>query len=189
MFCYCNIQYDPYQEQDSMFQCIGCEDWFHQACIGIKDNDFEEYICSACFEKFDFLACYVGTNGYIGRLPLEINKSCSKPTKIELESTLDRKGIFCLLDWRESLCKCLNCIEIYNSMDAAFVEKETTLEFAIDECQGANTVDLGMKALEQMDRVKAIQSIEHYNDMKNDLMKYLKSFSSIVSLMKQTIKW
>ncbi|KAF9953559.1 hypothetical protein BGZ70_000198 [Mortierella alpina] len=34
-FCWCDIQYDPAKEESTMLQCVVCEDWFHDTCIGI----------------------------------------------------------------------------------------------------------------------------------------------------------
>ncbi|KAF9948438.1 hypothetical protein BGZ72_009657 [Mortierella alpina] len=34
-FCWCDIQYDPVKEESTMLQCVVCEDWFHDICIGI----------------------------------------------------------------------------------------------------------------------------------------------------------
>ncbi len=31
----CDIQYDPAKEESTMLQCVVCEDWFHDTCIGI----------------------------------------------------------------------------------------------------------------------------------------------------------
>ncbi|RKP12542.1 hypothetical protein BJ684DRAFT_20930 [Piptocephalis cylindrospora] len=33
LFCWCNETYDPEVEASPMYQCIVCEDWFHDRCI------------------------------------------------------------------------------------------------------------------------------------------------------------
>ncbi|KAL0075024.1 putative zinc finger in N-recognin-domain-containing protein [Phycomyces blakesleeanus] len=57
-YCRCDELYDPDREDDVMYQCVVCEDWFHQRCIGeIPDfaADFESYICRGCTAKHPFL--------------------------------------------------------------------------------------------------------------------------------------
>ncbi|KAI8997875.1 hypothetical protein BDB01DRAFT_772728 [Pilobolus umbonatus] len=57
-YCRCNQLYDPDKEEDPMYQCLGCEDWFHERCIGIMPDiiaDFECYICRDCTKRYPFL--------------------------------------------------------------------------------------------------------------------------------------
>ncbi|KAI8875617.1 hypothetical protein K501DRAFT_263530 [Backusella circina FSU 941] len=58
LYCRCNEYYDPEKEEDVMFQCSTCEDWFHERCIGNfpeEISDFESYICRECTNKYTFL--------------------------------------------------------------------------------------------------------------------------------------
>ncbi|KAG0165073.1 hypothetical protein DFQ30_009004 [Apophysomyces sp. BC1015] len=57
-YCRCDRMYDPNQEEGTMFQCVACEDWFHEACIGDippEIADFENYICRDCTARYPFL--------------------------------------------------------------------------------------------------------------------------------------
>ncbi|KAI9024404.1 hypothetical protein CLU79DRAFT_834378 [Phycomyces nitens] len=57
-YCRCDELYDPDKEDDVMYQCVVCEDWFHQRCIGqIPDSaaDFESHVCRGCTAKYPFL--------------------------------------------------------------------------------------------------------------------------------------
>ncbi|RUS13732.1 hypothetical protein BC937DRAFT_94867 [Endogone sp. FLAS-F59071] len=56
-FCWCNQNYDPETEETTMFQCVVCEDWFHDTCIGKlpPQDDFDEYICRTCTTTYPFL--------------------------------------------------------------------------------------------------------------------------------------
>ncbi|KAI9334455.1 hypothetical protein BD770DRAFT_432272 [Pilaira anomala] len=57
-YCRCDQHYDPEKEEGTMYQCVACEDWFHENCIGdIPDSvdDFECYICRDCSKKYSFL--------------------------------------------------------------------------------------------------------------------------------------
>lgn len=65
IFCYCKSAYDPEKEEGTMFQCIACEDWFHDRCIASQEtlpseSSFEEYICSNCVTSNPFLKRYAG---------------------------------------------------------------------------------------------------------------------------------
>jgi E3 ubiquitin-protein ligase UBR7 len=46
-----------------MFQCLVCEDWFHEKCIGegrVPDqDDFDGFVCKGCVEKNAWLGRYV----------------------------------------------------------------------------------------------------------------------------------
>ncbi|KAG8935196.1 hypothetical protein FRC01_007429 [Tulasnella sp. 417] len=35
-FCRCGRDYDPLTETETMIQCIGCEDWFHESCLNLS---------------------------------------------------------------------------------------------------------------------------------------------------------
>lgn len=60
-FCWCNKVYDP-DEDELMFQCNICEEWFHAGCI-TKEKDklsetFDDYICRDCVDKYNFIKKY-----------------------------------------------------------------------------------------------------------------------------------
>ncbi|KAG9321364.1 hypothetical protein KVV02_002096 [Mortierella alpina] len=59
-FCWCDIQYDPAKEESTMLQCVVCEDWFHDTCIGITphNDDFDDFICRTCTRAHSFLRRY-----------------------------------------------------------------------------------------------------------------------------------
>jgi E3 ubiquitin-protein ligase UBR7 len=63
-FCSCDQVYDVDAEEGTMFQCLVCEDWFHEKCIGegrVPDqDDFEGFVCQACVGKNEWLGRYVG---------------------------------------------------------------------------------------------------------------------------------
>ncbi|ORX81030.1 hypothetical protein BCR32DRAFT_293481 [Anaeromyces robustus] len=60
-FCWCNKIYDP-DEDELMFQCNICEEWYHASCI-TKDKEklsesFDDYICRDCVDKYNFIKKY-----------------------------------------------------------------------------------------------------------------------------------
>ncbi|KAL1921326.1 uncharacterized protein VTP21DRAFT_11042 [Calcarisporiella thermophila] len=68
-FCWCNTIYDPESETSSMYQCIVCEDWYHDSCIGEMppSDDFDDYICRTCTEEHPFLRRYHNSRFIRGR--------------------------------------------------------------------------------------------------------------------------
>ncbi|KAI1306274.1 hypothetical protein EDD11_004828 [Mortierella claussenii] len=66
-FCWCDIQYDPAKEESTMLQCVVCEDWFHDTCIGITphNDDFDDYICRTCTRAHPFLREYAQNSNFM----------------------------------------------------------------------------------------------------------------------------
>ncbi|KAF9972043.1 hypothetical protein BGZ73_004901 [Actinomortierella ambigua] len=56
----CDKQYDPMKEESTMLQCVICEDWFHDECIGVNPHtdDFDDFICRTCTRSHSFLRKY-----------------------------------------------------------------------------------------------------------------------------------
>ncbi|GJJ13276.1 hypothetical protein Clacol_007527 [Clathrus columnatus] len=40
-FCRCHRPYDPKREQETMVQCLVCEDWFHESCLNLRTRPKE----------------------------------------------------------------------------------------------------------------------------------------------------
>lgn len=64
IFCMCKTIYDAANEADTMFQCLLCEDWYHDRCIKTKslvppEDDFEDYVCRSCVGQHPWLLRYL----------------------------------------------------------------------------------------------------------------------------------
>ncbi|KAN0065110.1 hypothetical protein ACQY0O_001607 [Thecaphora frezii] len=96
-FCYCTRgrTYDPEKEEETMFQCLVCEEWLHEGCTSLRpavksnevgtaerDEDepplidherFDLMICDACVRKpgNDLLRSYAGSIGWMVLLPTQ----------------------------------------------------------------------------------------------------------------------
>lgn len=98
-FCRCERgkSYDPEKEEETMFQCLSCEDWIHESCTSLRpdgfscsnetesksasrslsdgpllDHDaFDLFICHECVQKpsNSILRPYLGAKGWIICLP------------------------------------------------------------------------------------------------------------------------
>ncbi|KAJ3075613.1 hypothetical protein HDU98_007424 [Podochytrium sp. JEL0797] len=69
-FCFCNKNYNvDTEDKDSfMLQCLLCQDWFHDKCIGTNcpDEDaFDEFICKLCVQANPFLKEYRSLTDYL----------------------------------------------------------------------------------------------------------------------------
>ncbi|KAG8728568.1 hypothetical protein FRC12_021646 [Ceratobasidium sp. 428] len=38
LFCRCASVYDARLERETMVQCVGCEDWFHESCLNLRER-------------------------------------------------------------------------------------------------------------------------------------------------------
>lgn len=88
-FCTCHKSYGDEEEQ-TMYQCLPCQDWFHEGCIaGLPNPDtFSDFICANCPKH-----------------ALRQVLTCS--TNMALSS--DDSAWFMAENWRDSICKCDSC--------------------------------------------------------------------------------
>lgn len=80
-FCVCERgrHYDPETESEDMFQCLVCEEWLHESCTSLVQNNhrmlnqsqFDTIICDACVraKEADLLRSYIGQRGWMVVLP------------------------------------------------------------------------------------------------------------------------
>ncbi|TIC38436.1 hypothetical protein E3Q09_00008 [Wallemia mellicola] len=89
-FCACDQIYEPAECDQEMYQCLSCEDWFHEGCLNLRDknqegrvNDensedagpvlrlprskFDAFVCSECVLSPDLehLRRYAGTPSFV----------------------------------------------------------------------------------------------------------------------------
>ena len=59
-YCSCDRFYDPTVEAGTSYQCVLCEDWFHDECIGEMphEDDFESFVCRGCVDRHPWLLDY-----------------------------------------------------------------------------------------------------------------------------------
>ncbi|KAJ2299463.1 hypothetical protein IWW55_004177 [Coemansia sp. RSA 2706] len=85
-YCRCDQFYDPDSESGMMIQCLVCNDWFHDKCIGkVPDEErYDDYICRECVDKHSVLhsinssqAIYgIVTDGQVIRLETSEDGCC-----------------------------------------------------------------------------------------------------------------
>jgi len=65
LYCWCNKPYD-HESDVTMFQCLRCQDWFHEECIKERtqgnvmpaEEDFSDFFCAGCIVACDYLLNY-----------------------------------------------------------------------------------------------------------------------------------
>ncbi|EPB89142.1 hypothetical protein HMPREF1544_04009 [Mucor circinelloides 1006PhL] len=264
LYCRCNQTYDPEKEEETMYQCIACEDWFHERCIGnIPEaiDEFDCYVCRDCTKKYPFLmngkdakfsfglskgdepihqwilpesqvkdapqkedstatkseaptvtndASNAGLATAANQETLFLDKDTTatgekrkreeeEPTnkqsiianrfkKMKCESDCqnvdisllpehDHIEIFLQDDWRQGLCKCVQCMEDYKAHQVEYLlEEETTVEPENDEDAGKSLLEVGMEQLQRMDRVQAIESVRAFQTLASDLKQFFGTF-------------
>lgn len=88
--------------------------------------------------------------------------------------------LFMLKGWREELCSCPSCTKLYTDTNTTHLTQDSdTVHFY--EAQAKQTrgqFEQGMEALGQLDRVRQVEAIHTYNNMKENLMDYLAKFAN-----------
>jgi E3 ubiquitin-protein ligase UBR7 len=187
--CYCKAYYDDTIEQDVMFQCLVCEDWFHEKCIKTIDQEFDDMICKYCVSKLDFFGYY--TKSQI-LAPIEeavdieadtepsntIESNSNDICKIKnSKSSLLDGELYLIGDWKNLLCKCESCLKMYAECKVSFIWQ---VEEAIDPAPDTTKKDkdtLLMEALMKMHRATALDGIREFQNLKSDLLDFMADVS------------
>ncbi|XP_060685339.1 putative E3 ubiquitin-protein ligase UBR7 [Hemiscyllium ocellatum] len=86
-------------------------------------------------------------------------------------------------NWRNKLCTCQSCMNLYNELEISFLldEFDTVLAYenkgkTVEETEREKCDPL-MTALSNMNRIQQVELIYEYNDLKSELKDYLKRFA------------
>jgi E3 ubiquitin-protein ligase UBR7 len=192
--CYCQTKYNFDIQEQEMYQCYFCEDWFHDTCIGnMRNQDFEDFVCEQCLKNNDWLQIY-SRDGVFCRADLfkdDCLLQCKpveykefEPEVIDVESqvesittgTANLLGLLLMYNWKDYICKCENCLKMYDEKAVSFVlVKDENVEPELDH--KVDTFEEGIKELGRMDRIKALEGIRHFGKLKDGLTEYLKGFA------------
>ncbi|KAL6578747.1 hypothetical protein OROMI_008963 [Orobanche minor] len=251
-YCTCDLP-DPdpnVEEQVGMIQCCICEDWFHEAHIGLQSHDkiprdeeeeplYEDFICQGCATICSFLTYYPqiisspdmadtdkekavlenprsmlpcsiekgnsslnssssNTNSVTIRLEASNNvegavkehtKIAGPSTKCMIEDLVENppttqinKPLFLPKGWREILCRCGKCSDIYARSGIGFlVDKEDSIaEYEkmakqrrsenIQNQEGAE-----MNFLNNLGHVEKMEMLNAIADIKDEFRSFLES--------------
>ncbi|RHZ44123.1 hypothetical protein Glove_757g17 [Diversispora epigaea] len=79
--------------------------------------------------------------------------------------------------WRDELCRCSKCLNLYKQYQIEFIlQEEETYEPPQDDNARTSLFDSGMKLLTQMDRITAIEGAIAYAKLRDELVEFLKPF-------------
>lgn len=173
-----------------------CEDWYHGRHLIKgdqklpKDENYAEMICYTCVEKHQsilgsYMSLSVDTKAEenVDIEKSDPEKKCKKP---EIEKT-EAKTMFLIANWRQELCKCDDCLKLYQENNVKFLidEEDTVHHYESQAKNEGSQYEKGMEALSSMDRVKQVEAIQGYNAMKANLMEYLKKFAENGKVVRQ----
>lgn len=84
-------------------------------------------------------------------------------------------------NWRKELCHCSSCMDMYLQHECAYLINLDDTILAYEErgksvCE--SQYDKGLSALSQLDRVKQMEAVRAYTNMKGQLKEYLKEFAN-----------
>ncbi|EEB07261.1 zinc finger protein Mlo2 [Schizosaccharomyces japonicus yFS275] len=175
-FCTCDKFYDPTKEEGTMYQCLICEDWFHEECIAAScifpdPDSFELFLCQSCV-KANLKYLFHEVSEYEGG------------------------PVFLPEDFYGTLCQCERCLparqkdmpmlaaeeDIYKPPEDEELPDEDSDEEQVDtetvDSIVTQTMDETMKLIDKLPRVQAIEGVHAYAALKDDLLSFLKPFAS-----------
>ncbi|PPR01204.1 hypothetical protein CVT26_016085 [Gymnopilus dilepis] len=103
-------------------------------------------------------------------------KIMSASNKWEPETSLGTGDIFFTLGFRDRWCHCDSCLP-HLKANPYLLEDEETYEPPEDPDSGLSLEELGMRALARLPRDKAIDGIHAFNEMRNNLVSFLRPFA------------
>ncbi|XP_033735374.1 putative E3 ubiquitin-protein ligase UBR7 [Pecten maximus] len=121
----------------------------------------------------------------------KVEKSEKEPEAVDpcvLKQLLSREEMardcatFWKAGWRNKLCVCPDCKEMYKDRGISFIIDESDTVTAYekrgkDKQTPSSQYDKGLQALSSMDRIQQVEVIQGFNDMKSELSTYLKKFA------------
>ncbi|XP_044732469.1 putative E3 ubiquitin-protein ligase UBR7 [Chrysoperla carnea] len=193
LYCICKRPYpDPESNvSDEMIQCTICEDWYHFRHLETNEKtvpeNYGEMVCQCCMDKYQFLKQYSSMIiGYENKKVQDENVEVEKVEEHEKDCKLPNGKIeenfaaFMVSNWRQQLCRCAGCIEMYEVHGVEFIiDEEDSVQFYEEKgkaSQMTSQYEAGMEALSSLERVQQVEAIAEYNDMKNHLKEYLQKF-------------
>jgi len=181
------------------------------------DSSYAEMICRGCVKQHPFLAHYTGLavkegerrTSRDGTPGVDDDDQEANPDVETPDSGTDRvdpspkpstcplglpaqppRSLFLPIGWRNQVCKCPKCLDLYRDSGTTFLTDETdTVHHYEDQAKepGLDTSmeEAGMEALGQMGRVQQVEAIHSYNTMKDNLMEYLAKFANSKKVVRE----
>uniref|UniRef100_A0A0K0DDW3 UBR-type domain-containing protein n=1 Tax=Angiostrongylus cantonensis TaxID=6313 RepID=A0A0K0DDW3_ANGCA len=180
LFCVCKKPY-PSEIEETMHQCVVCEDWFHlthldekcaQRAEQLEQSGRSDYmlLCKVCSSRLPFL-WYVSVS--------EANNS------VVCLSTVEdvKEGPFLLpCGFRERLCRCQNCLDLYARSGCEFLidaedDVDTFVKENIEKTKDVKEPDdnaLVNDLVQKAGMDVAIGFLRGFNDLKRGLHDFIR---------------
>lgn len=110
----------------------------------------------------------------------EIEQQCMLKG-IDADKDVTSGSIFWPENWRNELCHCPNCMNMYGMLKCEFLlNLDDTIQAYEEQGKGRSKesqYDQGLSALGRLDRVRQMEAVRAYTNMKGELKEYLKKFA------------
>lgn len=194
LYCVCKRPYpDPEApgQEDTMIQCIVCEDWLHSQHVGVpmpmEENDADELdmICKECVSRNAFLVHYDESRQNVCSTTENNQASNSPPCFLEAMETTrpEARAIFLRDSWRNRLCRCEKCTKLYedSKLNVVFDQEDAIQEYEKQSLAKSENLD-GDKILEnslgKLDHVRKLEVLHGINEFKKSLTDFLRAKAS-----------
>lgn len=138
-YCRCGLPYGSPSEirAGPMYQCVMCEDWYHTACLKLKNkealshlgNTLVEFICKECVSDISLLQEYYPQLGILKPKSMRVKRGsrqqsmCTRP-KVQVKG-IENCDLFFEGGFRGKLCVCQDCKELYEQLEVSYlIDKE-----------------------------------------------------------------
>ncbi|CAN7995535.1 unnamed protein product [Ixodes hexagonus] len=106
------------------------------------------------------------------------------------EDPTERRCAFWPPGWRSQLCRCRDCMAMYEAQHVQFLLDEDDTVHSYEERgkaaqPGPETADPLMSALGTLGRVQQIEAIHGYNNLKTELTDFLKKFATSKTVVRE----
>jgi len=101
------------------------------------------------------------------------------------DTSLGNGDVFLTEGWRERWCRCSSCMASLGAFPY-LLEEEETYEPPEDPDSGLSLEELGMRALQNLPRDRAIDGIHAFNSMRDNLLRYLRPFARDGKVVNET---
>ncbi|CAF0822703.1 unnamed protein product [Rotaria sordida] len=192
LYCTCKRPYPDKESptaDDSMIQCMICEDWFHSQHLGVplpmEENEADQLdmICQACIMKYPFLIHY-DESRTITSPPVENNAAASNSPACLLISNNSNDSkelhtIFLRDGWRKRLCRCVQCRKLYDdsNLTVVFNDDDAIQEYekqALAKSENLDADKILTDSLQKLDHVKKLEVLHGINEFKKSLSDFLR---------------
>ncbi|CAF0986856.1 unnamed protein product [Adineta ricciae] len=193
LYCTCKRPYPDKEsptDEDTMLQCMICEDWFHSQHLGVplpmeeNESDQMDMICQTCVNKHPFLSHYDESRA-VTSPPVENNAVASSTPLCLLSSNSGNVNsnelhtIFLRDGWRKRLCRCDQCCKLYDDVNltVVFNDDDAVQEYekqALAKSENLDGDKLLADSLKGLDHVKKLEVLQGINDFKKSLGDFLR---------------